>query len=219
MPSASSHPSSRGITVSNSTIIAHLSDEIQRSLRGFHEHSKTCRPCRNPVQAYQQSCDLCRTGRDLSIAITKLLYKKAEHVPNGTFQVEYKQGWTAVDGLIRIICHYNQGEFTTKIIDLKRHSAPLGTPNSMAMEVYDESAIPRGSMYEEDLRRRHRRRSLQSSASHLAVYGDPRVSYLDAPSARAQGEHGGYNDFTVSPASSNRSVHFDSQVQVHEFHT
>ncbi|KAF8243076.1 hypothetical protein K440DRAFT_86867 [Wilcoxina mikolae CBS 423.85] len=191
-------------------ITEQLDSQIARSFKDFHNHSKECRACRNPVFAYQEGRDLCSAGRALSVNITKLLYKKAEHVPQGTFTVEYKAGWEAVDGLVRIICHYNQGSFTNQIVDVKRFPK-VSQPTAIEAA---PAPIHRGSQYEEDVARRQRagnghRRSLQRTNSTLAVYGDPRTSLLDASSGRTQAD--------TSPASSTRSVHFDSYIRVREF--
>lgn len=191
------------LTATNS-ILAQLENEINRSFRLFHDHSKICRGCRHPLESYRKQRDLCEDGRSLCINITKLLYKKAEHVPEGTFTVEFKQGWEAVDELIRIIAHYNQGLATNEIVDIKRLQ-----PRHRMTEV-----DPRGSNFEADMNRRQQagdryRRSPQHTATTLAVYGDPRTSFLDATTGRTQAD--------ISPASSNRSVHFASTVHVREF--
>ncbi|KAI5849805.1 hypothetical protein BZA05DRAFT_419618 [Tricharina praecox] len=204
-----------------SSIVEQIDNDTYRQMKDFHNHSKECKPCRNPVIAYQQGRDLCTTGRTLCIAITKLLYKKAEHV--GVFTVDYKNGWEAVDGLIRIIVHYNQGYFSTEIVDIKkREAAPAPVPTI--------EAPPRGSQWEEDTRRReqaarsrhsssprtsntgfsHYSGSPRNSNTNVAHYGgNPRTSYLDTSTAQTQAD--------VSPASSHRSVHFDSHVHVREF--
>jgi hypothetical protein len=198
------------------SIIDQLDSQIHRSFREFHDHSKECRGCRNPILAYKEGRDLCHTGRGLTVNITKLLYKKAEHVPQGTFTVKYKQGWEAVDGLIKIICHYNQGYYSNEIVDVKR--VPRDT---------QPAAIEnRGSQYEEDLRRHEQaaarsaqqngygppRRSPQRTNETLAVYGDPRTSFLDASTGRPQA---GSSQSSSSP----RSVHFDTHIRVREFET
>ncbi|KAF8537327.1 hypothetical protein BDD12DRAFT_228808 [Trichophaea hybrida] len=184
--------------------IAHqLDSQIAQTFREFHIHSKDCRACRNPILAYQEGRDLCHDGRALSVNITKLLYKKAEHVPQGTFTVEYKSGWEAVDGLVRIICHYNQGYFTNQIVDVRRFPKVSQPP---AIEPAP-APIHRGSQWEEDLARRQRAGN-NRRANH-AVHGDPRTSLLDASSGRTQAD--------ISPASSSRSVHFDSYIRVREF--
>jgi len=186
--------------------VEQIDTDLRRQMRDFHNHSKECRLCRNPVLAYQEARDLCPTGRTLCTAITKLLYKKAEHV--GTFTVDYKQGWEAVDGLIRIIVHYNQGYFSNEIVDIKKRQPDVS-------QVPTIEAPPRGSQWEEDIRRYEHARTRNSSSprtsnTSLNQYGgNPRTSYLDTTTARSQAD--------VSPASSNRSVHFDSHVHVREF--
>jgi len=178
------------------SIVEQIDNDLYDNMKDFHNHSKDCKLCRNPIRAYQDEQDLCTIGCSLSVAITKLLYKKAEHV--GEFTVQYPFGWEAVDGLIRIISHYNQGYFSTQIVDLKR-TAPAPTPVLAIKEP------PRGSQWKEDMRRREQARS-----SHPNVYGgDARTSYLDTTTTRTQADS--------SPAGSNRSVHFDSHVQVREF--
>ncbi|KAF8251211.1 hypothetical protein K440DRAFT_658993 [Wilcoxina mikolae CBS 423.85] len=193
-------------------VIEELDNQIKLCFRDFRNHSMECRACRNPVLAYQEGGDLCSTGRALSVNITKLLYKKAENVPQGKFTVEYKPGWEAVDGLVRIICHYNQGSFTNQIMDVKRFPKVLLPP---AIEA--PAPIYRGRQYEEYLIRRRQqtaernglRRSPQRTNSTLEVYGEPRTSYLDFSSGRTQAD--------ISPPSSSRSIHFDSYIRVREF--
>lgn len=204
MARALPHNSGSGYGTAVETIIDQINADLQRQMRDFHNHSKECRPCRNPVLAYEENRDLCRIGRSLCIAITKLLYKKAEHV--GAFNVEYKRGWEAVDGLIRIITHYNQGYFSTEIVDIKKRYTTSQVP---AIE-----GVPHGSQWEEDIRRREQARLRNSSSprsnNNFDQYGgNPRTSYLNTTTARTQAD--------VSPASSNRSVHFDSHVHIREF--
>jgi len=199
------YSSGSGHKTAVSSIVELIDTDLQHQMRDFHNHSKECRPCRNPVLAYEENRDLCHIGRGLCVAITKLLYKKAEHV--GVFNVDYKRGWEAVDGLIRIIVHYNQGYFSTEIVDIKkRHTTASHVP---AIE-----GVPHGSQWEEDIRRREQARLRNSSSprsnnSFNQFGGNPRTSYLDTTTARTQAD--------VSPASSNRSVHFDSHVHVREF--
>lgn len=189
-----------------SSIVELINSDLQHQMREFHNHSKDCRTCRNPVLAYKNNLDLCHIGRNLCVTITKLLYKKAEHV--GAFTIEYKMGWEAVDGLIRIITHYNQGDFSNEIVDIKkRHTTVSQVPTI--------EGVPHGSQWEEDIRRREQARLRNSSSprtsnSNFNQYGgNPRTSYLDTINARDQAD--------VSPASSSRSVHFDSHVHVREF--
>ena len=90
--------------------------EIERSFFEFHLHSKACSGyCRNPVQTYEQGCDLCPEGCGLSVNITKLLYTRARHSPHGRFKAQYRHDWGAVDGLVRIIAHFNQGFYSNEI--------------------------------------------------------------------------------------------------------
>jgi hypothetical protein len=205
------------------SIIDQLDSQIHRSFREFHDHSKECRGCRNPILAYKEGRDLCYIGRGLTVNITKLLYKKAEYIPQGTFTVEYKQGWESVDGLIKTITHYNQGYFSNKIVDVKR--VPRDT---------QPAAIEnRGSQYEEDLRRHElaaarsaqqngygpHRRSLQRTNETLAVYGDPRTSFLDASTGRTWEDSSGPSSAASSAASSSRSGNFDTHIRVREYET
>jgi len=214
MARMTSNPSSGSavpVPIINDVVIEQLGVQIYRAMKDFHYHSKDCKLCRNPVRVYQDNRDLCSTGRDLSVTLSNALYKKAEYVPNGRFTVEYKHSWEAVDGLIRIICHFNQGCYDTQIFDLKRiHPRPAveGRRRPAALE-----EAPRGSQYEEDIRRReaaaYHRYSSRRSPQRGTVYGDPRTSYIDAPTGRSQAE--------ISPASSSRSVHFDAHIRVLEF--
>jgi hypothetical protein len=191
--------------ISNAAVIEQLDVQIYRAMKDFHYHSKDCKVCRNPVRVYQDNRDLCSTGRELSVTLSNALYKKAEYVPNGRFTVEYKQGWEAVDGLIRIICHFNQGFYDTQIVDLKRITPrPAAERRRPALE-----EAPRGSQYEEDMRRREAAARGSRRTQRGPIYGDPRTSYLDAPTGQSQAE--------ISPASSSRSVHFDSRIRVLEF--
>jgi hypothetical protein len=200
-----------------SSILEQLEYQLQKSFREFHEHSKTCRGCRNPLEQYRQKRDLCEIGGALAAQITKLLYRKAEHVPEGAFSVEYKQGWEAVDGLIRIIAHYNQGENTTKIRDIRQ-------PRSVPIPQIEY----RGSGWDEDMSRRqhagersysHRRSPSGNARNNLEVYGDPRNSFLDVNTGRTQAETSPVGSVRSLNSSnpSNKSVHFDTHVRVREF--
>ena len=184
------------------SIVEQIDNDLYHKMKDFHNHSKDCKLCRNPVRMYEENRDFCDIGRSLSIAITKLLYKKAEHV--GAFIAECPFGWGAVDGLIRIT-HYNQGNFSTQIVDLKR-TAPAPTP-VLAIEEH-----PRGSQWEEDMRREQVSHSRHSANPYG---GGPRTSYLDTTTTRTH-----VLDTTTTQtqaAGSKRSVHFDSHVQVREF--
>jgi hypothetical protein len=191
-----------GLTTASSTV-EQLDYQLSKSFREFSEHSKTCRGCRNPIEQYRKKRDLCEVGGTLAAQITKLLYKKAEHAPDGAFavEVEFKQGWESVDGLVRVIAHYNQGENTTMIRDIRQ-----------------------GAGWDEDMNRRENarecrythRRGLQSNAhDSLDDYGDPRSPFLHINTRRTQAD--------VPPVSStrnvnsNKNVHFDTYVGVQEF--
>jgi len=213
---STSGPLPRG--TATGSIIDQLNSQIHRVFREFHDHSKECHRCCNPILTYQDGRHLCYTGRGLAANVTKLLYKKAEHVPQGTFTIEYKQGWESVDGLIKIITHYNQGYYSNKIVDVKRvprDTRPAAIENC-------------GSQYEEDLRRHELaaaqsaqqngygppRRSPQRTNETLAVYGDPRTSFLDG-TGRTQEDSSGPS----STANSSRSVRFDTHIRVREYET
>ncbi|KAF8545338.1 hypothetical protein BDD12DRAFT_871622 [Trichophaea hybrida] len=160
-----------------------LDYQINQYFRDFHNHSKECCLCRDPILSYQEGRDFCQTSHLLAASITKLLYEKAEHTPLGTFTVEYTQGWESVDGLVRIIAHYNQGSSTNQIRDVMRF--PKGSQPA-AIEA-PPSPINRGSQLEDGLHCRRQaaeqnsyRKSPQPTNSTLAVYDDPRSSFLDA---------------------------------------
>jgi len=170
--------------VSNEVLLESLTSQIHVALRTFHEHSKSCKPCRNPIRTYQERRDLCSIGREQCASIMELLYHKAALVPKGAFTVEYKQGWEAVDGLIRIICHNKQGEYTNKVIDLAR-AVPKDSvvpkrrntesqrqsieyihgqsSNSSGFASDSDDDVPRGSAYHEDMARRSGQHYITSS--------------------------------------------------------
>jgi hypothetical protein len=194
--------------VSNDVLLESLTSQIHVALRTFHEHSKSCKPCRNPIRTYQDRRDLCPEGRVQCASIMELLYRKAALVPKGTFTVEYKQGWEAVDGLIRIICHNRQGEYTNKVIDLARavpkdSIAPKPrsaesqrksveyihghSSNSSGFASDSDDDVPRGSAYHEEMARRSGQHYTTSSShkprSHSRSRGEGHHHHRPEPMA------------------------------------
>lgn len=176
-----------------------LDIELQRAFSDFHEHSKWCDGCRNPVRLYEQGVDLCTEGRSLCIIITKLLYARAKYSLDGKIRVQYRKGWEAVDGLVRIITHYNQGHYSNEICD------PAYDYAAAAAAAASQEHVGLGSQYDADLQRQRdaARRNKQS-------YGNPHTSLQDVTTGLAQAD---------SPHSNTslRSVHFNDYIEVRHF--
>ncbi|CCX06666.1 hypothetical protein FPQ18DRAFT_302563 [Pyronema domesticum] len=207
-----------------------LDDNISHAFDDFHAHSKICHICREPIRRYQAHEDLCDVGIILTQHISTLLYKKAEHCPDGKFSVTYPAGYHAVDQVVRMIAHYHHGEYDLNIMDIRRF--PIGP-------VVD-SDHNKGSEYDADRERRQLQRERRSGASldpsprssmrsdnsrsprssHSprssgGDWGNPHTSFMDLPTGQTQAG--------ASPVSSNasvdsrRSVHFKPTVHVREF--
>ncbi|KAI5820478.1 hypothetical protein BZA77DRAFT_79061 [Pyronema omphalodes] len=206
-----------------------LDDHISSAFDDFHAHSKVCHVCREPIRRYQAGEDLCDIGISLTSHLSALLYKKAEHCPDGKFSVTYPAGYHAVDQVVRMIAHYHHGEFDLNIMDVRRF--PMGPA--------PDSNNNRGSEYNADRERRQQQRerrpgtsldpsprgSMRSGLSRSprsshsprssGDWGNPHTSLMDLPTGQTQSG--------ASPTSSNasidsrRSVHFKPTVHVREF--
>ena len=137
----SSGPSPSGSTIASQTQV--FDREIGRSFSDFQQHADQCARCRHPLRTYENGKDLCRTGAALSYSITRLLYTRAKHSPNGRFTVQHRYDWEAIGELVRVITHFNQGAYSDEICD----------PAATAATAPEDAAVDRGSRYMAQLSR------------------------------------------------------------------
>ena len=201
IPTGPVHASS----ISNAAVSKQLDTQLTEYMKAFHKHSKTCSRCINPIHIYEAEEDLCQTGSDLCVKITTVLYRKAEFVEGGVFEISYRRGWEAVDGLIKIIAHYNQGHYSNTIQDIKRFPAIVPVTHRI------EQA--RGSGFDEDIRRSRRNSIHRADNNRLSVYGNPRTSFGNINTNKPQASP----TISYSSTESRRAVHFDTEVLVREF--
>lgn len=135
--------------VENTHFIASISSKIDSTIYKYHQHAKSCRQCQHPKDVYEARIPRhrrCPDGIAFTIQLSNQLYLRATHEPKGTFRVEFKEGWGEIGDLVEVICHSQQGEYTTEVVDLRRAIPKYKSPEETLLSDYDSDTMKRRDM-------------------------------------------------------------------------